>query len=101
VVVTMAEFKASLSGAAPAPQFDAPLASLWWIAKGAWDQAHQIVQDEETADSAWVHAHLHRVEGDLGNAGYWYRRANKPVATGPLETEWERIVTALLEDRPA
>ena len=97
----MAEFKASLSGAAPAPRFDAALASLWWAAKGAWDEAHKIVQDEETADSAWVHAYLHRVEGDLGKAGYWYRRANKPVATGPLETEWERIVTALLEDRPA
>jgi hypothetical protein len=101
VVVNMAEFKASLSGAAPAPDLDAPLASLWWAAKGAWDQAHKIVQDEDTADSAWVHAYLHRVEGDLGNAGYWYRRANKTVATGPLETEWERIALALLEDRPA
>ena len=99
--MSMADFKASLSGAAPAPRFDAALASLWWAAKGAWDEAHKIVQDEETADSAWVHAYLHRVEADLGNAGYWYRRANKPVATGPLETEWERIVTALLEDRPA
>ena len=92
----MADFKASLSGAAPAPDFDAPLAALWWAAKGEWDQAHRIVQDEETADSAWVHAYLHRVEGDLGNAGYWYRQANKPVATGSLETEWERIAGELL-----
>ena len=97
----MADFKASLSGAAPAPDLGPPLAALWWAAKGEWDAAHKLVQDEATADSAWVHAYLHRVEGDLGNAGYWYRRANKPVATGPLETEWERIVTALLEDRPA
>ena len=93
----MADFKASLSGAAPAPDLDAPLAALWWAAKGEWDQAHKMVQDEETADAAWVHAYLHRVEGDLGNAGYWYRRAHKPVASDPLETEWERIVLVLLQ----
>jgi hypothetical protein len=97
VVVKMAEFKASLSGAAPAPGLDAPLAGLWWAAKGNWDQAHKIVQDEETADAAWVHAYLHRVEGDLGNAGYWYRRAHKPAAAGSLESEWEGIVATLLE----
>jgi hypothetical protein len=94
----MADFKASLSGAAPAPGLDAPLAALWWAAKGCWDEAHKIVQDEQTADSAWVHAYLHRVEGDPGNAGYWYRRAHKPVATGSLESEWEAIVLALLQD---
>jgi hypothetical protein len=99
VVVKMAEFKASVSGAAPAPGLDAPLAALWWAAKGGWDQAHKLVQDEETTDAAWVHAYLHRVEGDLGNAGYWYRRAAKPVATGPLETEWELMVSKLLEGR--
>ena len=92
----MAEFKASLSGAAPAPQLDAPLAALWWAAKGGWDQAHGIVQNEPTADAAWVHAYLHRVEGDPGNAGYWYRQAGRPVAAGSLETEWERITSALL-----
>jgi hypothetical protein len=96
VVVTLAEFKASLSGAAPAPDLAAPLAALWWAAKGNWDQAHSIAQDEASADGAWVHAHLHRVEGDLGNAGYWYRQANQPVATDAIETEWERMVSALL-----
>jgi len=95
--VSVADFKASLSGAAPAPEFDAPLAALWWAAKGRWDEAHKIVQDEATADAAWVHAYLHRVEGDLGNAGYWYRKAHKPVASDPLETEWERIVSTLLQ----
>ena len=95
----MAEFKASVSGAAPAPGLDAPLAALWWAAKGGWDQAHKIVQDEETTEAAWVHAYLHRVEGDLGNAGYWYRRAAKPVATGSLETEWDQMVSKLLEGR--
>ena len=92
----MAEFKASLSGAAPAQQVNAPLAALWWSAKGGWDQAHKLVQDEPTADAAWVHAYLHRVEGDLGNAGYWYRRAGKPVVTGSLDAEWEGMVSDLL-----
>jgi hypothetical protein len=96
VVVKMADFKASLSGAAPAPGLDAPLAGLWWAAKGNWDRAHKIVQDEDTADAAWVHAYLHRVEGDLGNAGYWYRRARKPVAASSLESEWEEIASELL-----
>jgi hypothetical protein len=99
VVVKMAEFRASVSGAAPAPGLDAPLAALWWAAKGGWDQAHKLVQDEESIEAAWVHAYLHRVEGDLGNAGYWYRRAAKPVATGSLETEWEQMVAKLLEGR--
>ncbi len=95
----MADFKASLLGAGPAPSLDAPLAALWWAAKGQWDEAHKIVQNEASADAAWVHAYLHRVEGDLGNAGYWYRRAQKPVATDSLESEWEQMVSALLEGR--
>jgi hypothetical protein len=96
VVVSIAGYKASLSGAAPAPDLGAPLAALWWAANSNWDAAHKIVQDEDDADSAWVHAYLHRVEGDLGNAGYWYRQAGKPVATGPLDTEWDRMVSELL-----
>ena len=97
----MADFKASLSNAAPAANLKAPLTALWWAAKGNWDQAHEIVQDEDDADAAWVHAYLHRVEGDLGNAGYWYRRAGKPVAKDPLQDEWERIVSALTSGHPA
>jgi len=96
VVVKMAEFSASLSGAAPAPGLTAPLAGLWWAAKGDWDRAHKIVQDEATSDAAWVHAYLHRVEGDLSNAGYWYRQAGHPVARDSLQAEWERIASALL-----
>ena len=93
----MADFKATLSNAAPAPNLAPPLAALWWAAKGNWDQAHKIVQDEDDANSAWVHAYLHRVEGDLGNAGYWYRQAGKAVAKDSLEDEWERIVATLME----
>jgi hypothetical protein len=94
------EFKSSLSGAAPALNVSPPLAALWWAAKGDWTRAHEIVQDEAGVDAAWVHAYLHRVESDLGNAGYWYRRAGKPVATGPVEAEWEKMVSTLLQDKP-
>ncbi|HVX74945.1 MAG TPA: hypothetical protein VHB49_02385 [Bradyrhizobium sp.] len=97
MVVSPAEFKASLSGAAPASGLAAPLAALWWAAKGDWDQAHRIVQDEAGGEAAWVHAYLHRVEGDPGNAGYWYRQAGRPAATDSLEGEWLRIVSALIE----
>ena len=99
MVVNVTDFKASLSGAAPAPNLAAPLAALWWAAKGNWDRAHGIAQDEETPEAAWVHAYLHRVEGDIGNAGYWYRKAGKPVATGVLDAEWEEIARALLASR--
>lgn len=74
----------------------AALAALWWDRRGDWDHAHEAAQSDESRDGAWVHAYLHRKEGDLGNAGYWYRRAGKPVGTGPLETEWAAIVAGLL-----
>jgi hypothetical protein len=96
LVVNIADFKASLSKAAPAPELPPPLAALWWAGKGNWDAAHKIAQDENDKESAWVHGYLHRVEGDLGNAGYWYRQAGRPVATVPLESEWEAIVSTLL-----
>jgi len=95
--VGIADFKASLECATPASDLAPPLAALWWAAKGDWDAAHKLVQDEDTREAAWVHAYLHRVEGDLGNAGYWYRRAAKPAAKDSLEAEWERIVSAFIE----
>jgi len=94
----MADFKASLVNTGPAEGLAPPLAALWWAAKGDWDAAHKIVQDEDTRDAAWVHAYLHRVEGDLSNAGYWYRQAGQPAAKDSLEVEWERIVSALSRD---
>ena len=63
---------------------------------GEWDKAHTIDMNDEGAEAAWVHAYLHRVEGDLPNAGYWYRTAAKPVEKGPLEAEWDAIAAALL-----
>ena len=91
----MADLKASLSDAAPSAALSPPLAALWWAAKGNWDTAHKIVMNEETSEAAWVHAYLHRVEGDLGNAGYWYRQAGQPAAKDSLEAEWARITAAL------
>lgn len=73
----------------------APLAALWWQARGNWDRAHAVAQSIETADAAWVHAHLHRQEGDLENAGYWYRRAGRSVSDLPLRAEWAAIAAAL------
>ena len=91
----MADLKASLADTGPDAALSPPLAALWWAAKGNWDAAHKIVMDDSGKDAAWVHAYLHRVEGDLGNAGYWYRQAGQPVAKDSLEAEWERIAAAL------
>jgi len=91
----MADLKSTLSNTAPQSDLAPPLAALWWAAKGNWDAAHKIVQDESDANSAWVHAYLHRVEGDLANAGYWYRQAGQPVAKDTLDAEWERIASTL------
>jgi hypothetical protein len=95
-VVTAAEFQATLSNAAPPLALPVPLGALWWAKKGDWHKAHRLVMDDGGREAAWVHAYLHRVEGDLGNAGYWYRQAGKPAAGGPLDAEWAAIVEAVL-----
>lgn len=89
-------FRLSLAEATPPAGLATALEALWWQGKGHWQRAHELAQAADDADGAWVHAHLHRVEGDLGNAGYWYRRAGRPVATGTLEAEWDEIAAALL-----
>ena len=83
--------------ALPAPPADAPRAALWHAARNDWHAAHEAAQSDDGPDAAWVHAYLHRVEGDLPNARYWYGRAGKPVGTGALEAEWEVIASALGE----
>jgi hypothetical protein len=95
--MTLAEFNATLDKDTPPPLSPA-LVALWHDAKGDWARAHEVAQDVEDPTGAWVHAYLHRKEGDEGNAAYWYRRAGKPVEGGPLDAEWARIVTALLSD---
>lgn len=71
------------------------LAALWWDARGEWDRAHELAQSVETAEGAWVHAYLHRKEGDLANADYWYRRAGRRRPGVTLEQEWAEIADAL------
>lgn len=85
-------FKASLSAAQPPSGLGALLRALWFDAKGEWDEAHRIAQDVETSDGARVHAYLHRKEGDLPNARYWYRSAGVAAESGGLEQEWEKLV---------
>ena len=87
----------SVSADAPPPGLGMALQALWWDAKGDWQKAHECAQAQDDAIGAWVHAYLHRREGDLANAGYWYRRAEKPVASASLGAEWEAIARALLE----
>ena len=89
--MTLAEFAAGDSEG-----LSGPLLALWWDAKGDWQQAHEVAQDIPGADGAWVHAYLHRKEGDLPNAAYWYRRAGRKVASGDLREEWESMVAELL-----
>jgi hypothetical protein len=96
--MNLAQFKHSLDGAAP-PRLAVPLRALWFAAKGDWDKAHALVMDATDEEAAWVHAYLHRVEGDLDNARYWYRQAKRPSASGALDAEWDEIVAALLSLR--
>ena len=99
--MTLAEFKRSLSKTKPPAGLAPALVALWWAAKDDWDKAHQIVMDESGEDCAWVHAYLHRLEGDLGNARYWYKQSGKPAASGPLPAEWAAIAGALLAEAAA
>ena len=97
--MTLEEFTGSVASGSR-PEGIAPvLVAMWHDARGDWDAAHQVAQDVPDPDGAWVHAYLHRKEGDAGNAAYWYRRAGKPVANRPLDEEWREIVTAFLEGR--
>jgi hypothetical protein len=92
-------FEATLQAADPPGDLAPLLLALWHDGRGDWETAHQLAQDVETEDGAWVHAYLHRKEGDTGNAAYWYRRAQRPVATAPLADEWRGLVAALLTRR--
>jgi hypothetical protein len=95
--VTLDQFRDTLAQALPPAGLPPVLLALWYDGRGDWQAAHEIAQNVEDGTGAWVHAYLHRKEGDLGNAGYWYRRARRPVATGDLQQEWSAIVKDLLE----
>lgn len=69
---------------------------MWHDKKGDWDKAHRAVDHASDPDSAWVHAYLHRKEGDLSNARYWYERSGHPESQVELDQEWEQITSDLL-----
>jgi hypothetical protein len=93
---TLAEFKASLNLPQPSGELPVQLKSLWYDGKGDWHQAHAQVDHLADQASAWVHAYLHRKEGDLGNADYWYSRARQIRPNLSLEEEWEQLVLHFL-----
>jgi len=94
--MTFDEFKVSLQEAKPPKEISNLLAALWHDAHGNWDAAHNLVQDIDTTSAAWIHAYLHRKEGDRSNAQYWYYQANKKMPTYTLEQEWQELVNEFL-----
>jgi hypothetical protein len=96
LTMTLSAFRRSLAIKEPPNELSPALAALWWAGKDEWNSAHEFVVTRDDPDCAWVHAYLHRVEGDLGNARYWYRRAGRPPASGDLAAEWIAIAATLL-----
>ncbi|MEO8110397.1 MAG: hypothetical protein ABI594_10205 [Ginsengibacter sp.] len=94
--MNLSSFKETISGSEPPQNSSVYLSSLWYDAKGDWGKAHMLIQDVEDKNAAWIHAYLHRKEGDNSNADYWYRRAGKKRPPVSLTEEWDEIVTALI-----
>jgi hypothetical protein len=94
--MNVAAFRQSLDAPAPPARLGLALEALWHDGRGDFDRAHELAQRDEGGPGDWVHAYLHRKEGDTGNAAYWYRRAGRPVCREPLEAEWEAMASALL-----
>ena len=92
-------FERSLGDPQPPYGVSVLLQALWHERRGDWARAHEIAQDIESADAALVHAYLHRREGDVSNAGYWYRQAGAPIVRGDLDDEWRALVTRFLDHR--
>jgi hypothetical protein len=94
--VDLESFKSSLAEAQPPQGLSFALLSLWWDAKGDWEKAHEFAQRREDQAGNRVHAYLHRKEGDLSNAGYWYRRCRITMPEVSLEAEWDDLVRGFL-----
>ncbi len=90
-------FKETLNGAFVPEDLSVYLKALWYDAKGDWNAAHEIIQDLNDKRAAWIHAYLHRAEGDISNADYWYRRADRQRPSISLKEEWENMVTELID----
>jgi hypothetical protein len=96
--MTLEEFRDSLLRDELPAGLGLALAGLWWDAKGDWERAHESAQQDEGPAGSWVHAYLHRKEGDASNAGYWYSRAQKPPSRSSLDQEWIEIAASLLRE---
>ena len=94
--MNLAEFKETLTNDTPPGGLALDLQAMWYEAKGEWDQAHRLAQQQNDRTGAWVHAYLHRQEGDIGNANYWYRRAGRSQPNQSLAEEWADIVSTML-----
>lgn len=94
--MNMEEFRDSLRRKEPPPDLGFALTGLWWDARKDWKRAHESAQQDEGPAGSWVHAYLHRKEGDTSNAEYWYRRAGKKPAQTTFEEEWLQLVQSLL-----
>jgi hypothetical protein len=94
---TVKDFRISLEKSLPPEGIAPALNALWYDGKGDWNKAHDIAQETHSTDGSWIHAYLHRKEGDDGNAAYWYSKAGKKFPANTLEQEWEEIVAALLK----
>ncbi len=99
--VTLEDFRAALKDALPPAGCTAALTALWHDGRGNWEEAHRIAQSVDDEDGAWVHAYLHRKEGDSGNARHWYRRACRKYCDDAMHEEWNQIAAALLATRQA
>ena len=88
----------ALQDSSPPAGLDVAAQALWLAKAGRWHDSHDLCQDVPDPTGAWIHAYLHREEGDQGNAAYWYSRANRsaPASTVSLEDEWTEIATAIL-----
>ena len=98
-IETLADFKSSLADASAPASFSVYGQALWWAGKGNWEKAHTLVQDLEDRSGARIHAYLHRLEGDISNAGYWYSRANTKMPEEDCSREWEKLVEEFLSGK--
>jgi hypothetical protein len=94
--MTIQDFKSSLKDSTPMAEMSELLKALWYDAKGNWESAHETAQEISTYDGSWIHAYLHRKEGDISNASYWYARAGRELPVITLHEEWENILNELI-----
>jgi hypothetical protein len=93
-IKTLDDFKDSLRGSEPSGELSLYGKALWWAGKGNWNKAHDLIQDLNDKPASRIHAYLHRYEGDISNAHYWYSKANSKMPDQSLEQEWEALVTS-------